>query len=83
MLVSLIFRTYDHSLPETDPYSALWDDDGIKTWFFPRGSVPDDIDNGAPQPSGWSKPIASFPASTCKPSTYFYSHTAIFDTTLW
>ncbi|TFK82453.1 glycoside hydrolase family 16 protein [Polyporus arcularius HHB13444] len=63
-------------------YATLWDDDGIKNWFFPRGSVPDDIDNGAPQPSGWSKPIASFPASTCKPSTYFYSHTAIFDTTL-
>ncbi|KAI0719122.1 concanavalin A-like lectin/glucanase domain-containing protein [Cerioporus squamosus] len=63
-------------------YATLWDDDGIKTWFFPRGSIPDDIDNGAPQPSGWGNPIASFPASSCKPSTYFYSHTAIFDTTL-
>lgn len=62
---------------------ALWDDDGITSWFFSRGSVPDDIDSGKPQPSGWGKPTASFPASTCKPSTYFYDHIAIFDTTLW
>ncbi|RPD58435.1 hypothetical protein L226DRAFT_541292 [Lentinus tigrinus ALCF2SS1-7] len=63
-------------------FATLWNDDGIKTWFFPRGSIPDDIDNGKPQPSGWSAPIANFPASSCKPSTYFYTHTAIFDTTL-
>ncbi|KAI0762578.1 concanavalin A-like lectin/glucanase domain-containing protein [Fomes fomentarius] len=63
-------------------YATLWDDDGITSWFFSRGSVPDDIDSGKPQPSGWGKPTASFPASTCKPSTYFYDHIAIFDTTL-
>ena len=61
----------------------MWDDDGITTWFFARASVPSDIDNGAPEPSGWGTPIASFPATSCKPSTYFYNHSAIFDTTLW
>ena len=64
--------------------SALWDDDGVKTWFFPRSSIPSDIANGAPQPTSWGEPIASFPSTSCAPfCKYFYQHTAIFDTTLW
>ncbi|EJF58454.1 concanavalin A-like lectin/glucanase domain-containing protein [Dichomitus squalens] len=64
-------------------YATLWDDDGVKTWFFPRSAIPSDIANGAPQPTGWGSPVASFPSSSCAPfSKYFYQHTAIFDTTL-
>ncbi|KAI8983364.1 concanavalin A-like lectin/glucanase domain-containing protein [Trametes punicea] len=63
-------------------YATLWDDDGIKTWFFPRSSIPSDLANGAPQPDSWGTPMASFPASSCDPFKYFYQHTAIFDTTL-
>ncbi|KAI0761695.1 concanavalin A-like lectin/glucanase domain-containing protein [Trametes elegans] len=63
-------------------YATLWDEDGIKTWFFPRSSIPSDLSSGAPQPSGWGTPMASFPASSCDPFKYFYQHTAIFDTTL-
>ncbi|CDO70917.1 Glycoside Hydrolase Family 16 protein [Trametes cinnabarina] len=63
-------------------YATLWDDDGIKTWFFPRNSIPSDLANGAPQPDLWGNPMASFPASSCDPFKYFYQHTAIFDTTL-
>ncbi|OSD05773.1 glycoside hydrolase family 16 protein [Trametes coccinea BRFM310] len=63
-------------------YATLWDDDGIKTWFFPRSSIPSDLANGAPQPDSWGNPMASFPASSCDPFKYFYQHTAIFDTTL-
>lgn len=33
----------------------------IKVWFFPRGSIPADIQNGTdPQPSTWGTPMASF-----------------------
>ncbi|KAI0666248.1 concanavalin A-like lectin/glucanase domain-containing protein [Trametes maxima] len=63
-------------------YATLWDNDGIKTWFFPRGSIPSDLSNGAPQPTSWGTPMAAFPASSCDPFKYFYQHTAIFDTTL-
>ncbi|KAI0638972.1 concanavalin A-like lectin/glucanase domain-containing protein [Trametes polyzona] len=63
-------------------YATLWDEDGIKTWFFPRSSIPSDLSNGAPQPTTWGKPMAAFPASSCDPFKYFYQHTAIFDTTL-
>ncbi|KAI0367518.1 hypothetical protein BV20DRAFT_950139 [Pilatotrama ljubarskyi] len=63
-------------------YATLWDEDGIKTWFFPRSSIPSDLSSGAPQPTTWGTPMASFPASSCDPFKYFYQHTAIFDTTL-
>ncbi|KAH9891115.1 concanavalin A-like lectin/glucanase domain-containing protein [Cubamyces lactineus] len=63
-------------------YATLWDEDGIKTWFFPRSSIPSDLAAGAPQPDSWGSPMASFPASSCDPFKYFYQHTAIFDTTL-
>ncbi|KAI0757414.1 concanavalin A-like lectin/glucanase domain-containing protein [Daedaleopsis nitida] len=62
-------------------YATQWDNDGIKSWFFPRNSVPADITSGKPLPSGWGTPVASFPASTCNPSNFFNNHVAIFDTT--
>ncbi|KAI0825225.1 concanavalin A-like lectin/glucanase domain-containing protein [Trametes gibbosa] len=63
-------------------YATLWDEDGIKTWFFPRNSIPSDLSSGAPQPTTWGTPMAAFAASSCDPFKYFYQHTAIFDTTL-
>ncbi|EIW65035.1 uncharacterized protein TRAVEDRAFT_109943 [Trametes versicolor FP-101664 SS1] len=62
-------------------YATLWDDDGIKTWFFPRSSIPSDLSSSAPQPTTWGTPMAAFAASSCDPFKYFYQHTAIFDTT--
>lgn len=64
-------------------FVALWDDDGIKTWFFPRSSIPSDLSSSAPQPTTWGTPMAAFAASSCDPFKYFYQHTAIFDTTFW
>ncbi|KAH9850670.1 concanavalin A-like lectin/glucanase domain-containing protein [Lenzites betulinus] len=63
-------------------YATQWDSDGITTWFFPRSSIPSDLSSGAPQPTTWGTPIATFPASSCDPFKFFYQHTAIFDTTL-
>ncbi|EMD41529.1 glycoside hydrolase family 16 protein [Gelatoporia subvermispora B] len=63
-------------------YAMQWDSNGISVFFFPRNSIPSDITANAPQPSTWGQPIANFPASSCNPSEFFYSHSAIFDTTL-
>jgi len=63
-------------------YAMLWTNAGVSVYFFPRGSVPSDITRGAPQPQGWGEPMANWPASGCNPSTFFYDHSAIFDTTL-
>ncbi|EED82529.1 hypothetical protein POSPLDRAFT_112923 [Postia placenta Mad-698-R] len=63
-------------------YAMEWVDSGISVWFFPRSSIPSDITAGAPQPSGWGTPMANWPSTDCNPSTFFYQHSAIFDTTL-
>ncbi|KAJ7748545.1 glycoside hydrolase family 16 protein [Mycena maculata] len=63
-------------------YAMKWDSSGISVYFFERNSVPTDIENGAPQPTSWGLPMANWPAADCNPWTYFYTHVAIFDTTL-
>jgi hypothetical protein len=63
-------------------YAMQWDDSGIAVYFFPRDSVPSDIDAGSPNPDGWGAPMARWAAATCNPSQFFNSHTVIFDTTL-
>ncbi|KAJ7139613.1 concanavalin A-like lectin/glucanase domain-containing protein [Mycena epipterygia] len=63
-------------------YAMEWNSNGISVFFFERGSIPSDIDNDAPQPKTWGLPMAHWPAANCNPWTYFYTHVAIFDTTL-
>ncbi|KAF8312888.1 concanavalin A-like lectin/glucanase domain-containing protein [Cantharellus anzutake] len=67
-------------------YAMIWDDasggEGIRIWFFPRGSVPFDVSTGEPQPSGWGTPQARWPSTSCNPPDFFKSHMLVFDTTL-
>ncbi|KAJ7275518.1 concanavalin A-like lectin/glucanase domain-containing protein [Mycena haematopus] len=63
-------------------YAMQWDSSGISVYFFARGSVPSDIGAGTPEPTTWGLPMARWPAADCNPWTYFYTHVAIFDTTL-
>ncbi|EIW68023.1 hypothetical protein TREMEDRAFT_57424 [Tremella mesenterica DSM 1558] len=63
-------------------YAMVWDKAGIKVWWFPRSSIPSDITNETPDPSGWGTPVANFVSDQCDPYTYFYDHVNIFDTTL-
>jgi hypothetical protein len=41
-------------------YAVEWTSDAITMWFFARSSIPPDIVSGAPDPSGWAEPLASF-----------------------
>ncbi|KDQ17730.1 glycoside hydrolase family 16 protein [Botryobasidium botryosum FD-172 SS1] len=63
-------------------YAMSWDDSGISVFFFPRGSIPDDIDADSPQPQNWGTPTAHWPAATCNPAEFMNNHQIIFDTTL-
>ena len=66
--------------------ATLWDATGIKSWFFPRGSVvPADIAArtiSRPGEAAWGKPYAAFGfgKDTC-PATHFHDHQIIFDLT--
>ncbi|KAJ7456513.1 concanavalin A-like lectin/glucanase domain-containing protein [Mycena latifolia] len=63
-------------------YAMRWDSNGISVFFFERSSIPSDITNEAPQPKTWGLPMAHWPATDCDPWKFFYTHVAIFDTTL-
>lgn len=62
-------------------YATSWQTTGIQVWFFPRGSIPSDITSGSPNPTGWSKPLASFGGGTCDYSSKFSDMNIVFDTT--
>lgn len=41
-------------------FATEWTSDAISIWFFERGSIPDDIDSGNPDPDSWGSPVARF-----------------------
>ena len=60
-----------------------WSNDGISVYFFPRGSIPSDIQNGAPTPDSWGTPMAHWSSKTCDIAKFFKSHWVLINTTLW
>lgn len=61
-------------------YATEWTTSGISVYFFPRSSVPSDINNGKPDPSSWGSPVAHF-SGGCDISKTFTDHQIVFDTT--
>lgn len=62
-------------------YAMQWTSDFIKVWFFPRGTVPYDIDSKTPNPSGWGLPVAYLWQNGDSVDDHFVDHSIIFDTT--
>ncbi|KAH8798338.1 concanavalin A-like lectin/glucanase domain-containing protein [Xylogone sp. PMI_703] len=63
-------------------YAMQWTSSAIKTWFFPRSSIPPDITVDHPNPSGWGAPIALFNGGVgCNIDSHFANLAIIFDTT--
>ncbi|KAI0871452.1 glycoside hydrolase family 16 protein [Hypoxylon argillaceum] len=62
-------------------YALQWTSSAIKIFFFPRTSVPADIEAGSPNPSNWGKPTASFSGGSCNIDANFMNHNIVFDTT--
>lgn len=62
-------------------YATEWTSNAISVWFFPRGSIPSDIDSGSPTPSSWGAPIASFGGGSCNIDDSFKNQQIVFDTT--
>jgi hypothetical protein len=61
-------------------YVMQWTSDFIKVWFFPRSSIPADITNKTPDPSGWGLP-AAYLAGNCTIDQHFVNHSIVFDNT--
>lgn len=60
-------------------YATEWTSQAIKIWFFPRAKIPQDIESGTPNPSGWGQPTAQF-AGSCNIDQHFQNHNLIFNT---
>ncbi|KAM0249219.1 hypothetical protein ACHAQJ_009125 [Trichoderma viride] len=52
-------------------YAMEWDPENIRIWHFPRGSIPDDIENKKPDPDTWGQPMAIFGGPSCDVDKYF------------
>ncbi|EJD03859.1 glycoside hydrolase family 16 protein [Fomitiporia mediterranea MF3/22] len=63
-------------------YAMVWDDDQIAVYFFPRGSIPQDLLAEAPLPDTWGTPMARWPSSSCDMAKFFKNHSIIINTTL-
>ncbi|KAF3015653.1 hypothetical protein E8E14_011998 [Neopestalotiopsis sp. 37M] len=62
-------------------YAVEWTSDAISIWFFPRDSIPSNIDSGSPDPSSssWGTATATFSGSGCDIDTHFKEHTIVFN----
>lgn len=65
-------------------YALEWSSEGngIRIWFFQRGSIPDDVSGSSPNPNNWGTPTAAWPESGCNSSQFFGPQTLILDITL-
>ena len=60
-------------------YAMDWTSDYIKIWFFPRGSIPQDITDKNPNPCNWGNPVSNFQG--CDIDANFMNHQIVIDNT--
>jgi hypothetical protein len=60
-------------------YATQWTAEAISVYYFPRGSIPDDVLGDAPNPDGWGLPAAKFTGG-CDIENMFQEQQIIFNT---
>ncbi|KAI7199745.1 glycoside hydrolase family 16 protein [Hortaea werneckii] len=60
-------------------YATEWTSEYIKHWFFPRGSIPDNIASGEPDPATWGIPTVNAQGS-CDIDSNFNNMSIIINT---
>ncbi|KAI5210450.1 endo-1,3(4)-beta-glucanase [Aureobasidium subglaciale] len=62
-------------------YAMEWTDEAISIWFFQRGTIPANIQNGHPSPdSTWGTPLSQF-TGCCDIPEFFSDNQIVFDVT--
>ncbi|KAI9647322.1 hypothetical protein NHQ30_003707 [Ciborinia camelliae] len=62
-------------------YAWEWTSSHISIYFFPRTTIPENIQTGNPDPTTWGTPTAKFAGSGCNIDTHFTGHNIVLDTT--
>jgi hypothetical protein len=52
-------------------FATLWDDTQISIWRFERNQIPQDIQNGNPNPDSWGTPVALWSNDSCNIAASF------------
>jgi len=52
-------------------YALEWTDGFIRAFYFPRNSIPQDLQSGNPNPDSWGKPYALFDLGNNCPDVHF------------
>lgn len=60
-------------------YATQWTAEAISVYYFPRGSVPEDVLGDAPNPDGWGLPAAKFTGG-CDIDNMFKEQQIVFNT---
>lgn len=50
----------------------LWEETELSFWMFPRDEIPQDIQDGCPDPDGWGTPIARWTNQSCDIQNAFH-----------
>ncbi|KAG6335282.1 hypothetical protein ID866_3811 [Astraeus odoratus] len=62
-------------------FAMKWDSNGIAVWSFYRAAIPQDINEGLPDPSNWGEPVAELAPTSCNITQFFANHSIVFDIT--
>jgi len=62
-------------------YVMEWTTNFIRTFYFPRNSIPSDIAAGNPQPNTWGKPYAHFALGAACPVSHFVAESIVINLT--
>lgn len=64
-------------------YAIDWTEQRIAVWFFPRGSIPDNVMSENPDPSTWGPPLAGFNGGEgCSIPQHFVQNSLVFNIAL-
>lgn len=63
-------------------FATLWDDSQIVIWRFERDQIPQDIQDGDPNPDNWGTPVALWTDSSCNIAASFKDLSLVINITL-